>query len=213
MFYHGTGWREIGNKIFEVFDTKYSNQVDKFLQGHYFSSSKKIARTYNTNNIYKVFLNAKNPLVIDFKGHTFNDYIDEAINNIPKSVQENIRDFYDSIIFKNIIDDSTQNGKKHPVADTIMVLDSNQIKHIENRGIESEQGHKYFNESSPNIFHSNPHAGAGLLGGSVAGVEQDENGNITFSPEKFALGLLGGAGGSIAISKAKNTLKSKAKIR
>lgn len=208
MFYHGTKWREIGNKIFEVFDTKYSNQVDKFLQGHYFSSSKKIARTYNANNIYKVFLNAKNPLVIDFKGHTFNDYIDEAINNIPKSVQENIRDFYDSIIFKNIIDDSTQNGKKHPVADTIMVLDSNQIKHIENRGIESEQGRKYFNESSPNIFHSNPHAGAGLLGGSVAGVEQDENGNITFSPEKFALGLLGGTGGSIAISKAKNTLKS-----
>ena len=213
VFYHGTKWREIGNKIFEVFDTKYSNQVDKFLQGHYFSSSKKIARTYNANNIYKVFLNAKNPLVIDFKGHTFNDYIDEAINNIPKSVQENIRDFYDSIIFKNIIDDNTQNGKKHPVADTIMVLDSNQIKHIENRGIESEQGHKYFNESSPNIFHSNPHAGAGLLGGSVAGVEQDENGNITFSPEKFALGLLGGAVGSIAISKAKNTLKSTQKAQ
>ena len=204
VFYHGTKWREIGNKIFEVFDTKYSNQVDKFLQGHYFSSSKKIARTYDANNIYKVFLNAKNPLVIDFKGHTFNDYIDEAINNIPKSVQENIRDFYDSIIFKNIIDDSTQNGKKHPVADTIMVLDSNQIKHIENRGIESEQGQKYFNEKSPNIFHSNPHAGAGLLGGSVSGVEQDENGNITFNPEKFALGLLGGAVGSIAISKTIN---------
>lgn len=36
----------------------------------------------------------------------------------------------------------------------------------------------------------------------MAGVEQDENGNITFSPEKFALGLLGGAGGSIAISRA-----------
>lgn len=201
VFYHGTKWREIGNKIFEVFDTKYSNQVDKFLQGHYFSSSKKIARTYDANNIYKVFLNAKNPLVIDFKGHTFNNYIDEAINNIPKSVQENIRDFYDSIIFKNIIDDNTQNGKKHPVADTIMVLDSNQIKHIENRGIESEQAQKYFNESSPNIFHSNPHAGAGLLGGSVAGIETDENGNITFNPEKFALGLLGGAGASIGISK------------
>lgn len=53
----------------------------------------------------------------------------------------------------------------------------------------------------PNIFHSNPHAGAGLLGGSVAGIEQDENGNITFNPEKFALGLLGGAGASIGISK------------
>ena len=53
----------------------------------------------------------------------------------------------------------------------------------------------------PISFHSNPHAGAGLLGGSVAGVEQDENGNITFSPEKFALGFLGGAAGSKAVAK------------
>ena len=45
-------------------------------------------------------------------------------------------------------------------------------------------------------MQSSPHASAGLLGGSVAGVEQDENGNITFSPEKFALGLLGGTGGA-----------------
>lgn len=82
-----------------------------------------------------------------------------------------------------------------------VVFDSNQIKHIENRGVESESGRKYFNDSSPNIFHSNPHLGAGLLGGSVAGVEQDENGSYTFSPEKFALGLLGGTAGSKAIAK------------
>ena len=220
VFYHGTGQKEFEpfqNKYvnFEVFKTTLSKQDDDFLKGHYFSSNIKIAKTYNNNNIYKVFLNAKNPLVIDFKGHTFNDYIDEAINNIPKSVQENIRDFYDSIIFKNIIDDSTQNGKKHPVADTIMVFNSNQIKHINNKGSYTdtkgnitkdkpkgvESTHTYFNESSPNIFHSNPHAGAGLLGGSVAGIEQDENGNITFNPEKFALGLLGGAVGSKAVAK------------
>ncbi|WP_257534934.1 hypothetical protein [Helicobacter winghamensis] len=36
------------------------------------------------------------------------------------------------------------------------------------------------------------HLGSGLVGGSVAGIEEDENGNLTFSPEKFALGLLGG---------------------
>lgn len=86
-------------------------------------------------------------------------------------------------------------------SEVLSVFDSNQIKHIENRGVESESGRKYFNSSSPNIFHSNPHLGAGLLGGSVAGVEQDENGNITFSPEKFALGLLGGAAGSKAVAK------------
>lgn len=82
-----------------------------------------------------------------------------------------------------------------------VVFEPNQIKHIENRGIESEQGRKYFNEKSPNIFQSSPHAGAGLLGGSVAGVEQDENGEWHFSPEKFALGLLGGAVGSKAVAK------------
>ena len=53
-------------------------------------------------------------------------------------------------------------------------------------------------------IQSSPHAGAGLLGGSVAGIETDENGNITFNPEKFALGLLGGAGASIGISKTIN---------
>ena len=79
----------------------------------------------------------------------------------------------------------------------IVVFDSNQIKHFDNKGVDG----KYFNDSSPNIFHSNPHAGAGLLGGSVSGVEQDENGNITFSPEKFALGLLGGVAGSKAVAK------------
>ncbi|MCR2103375.1 hypothetical protein CUPS4256_09015, partial [Campylobacter upsaliensis] len=185
VFYHGTGQKEfdiLQNKDvnFEVFKATLSNQDDDFLKGHYFSSNIKIAKTYTyNNNIYKVFLNAKNPLVIDFKGHTFNDYIDEAIDNIPKSVQENIRDFYDSIIFKNIIDDSTQNGKKHPVADTIMVFNSNQIKHINNKGSytdtkgnitknkpkDSEAEHKYFNEKSENIYYSNPHLGAGLVGG------------------------------------------------
>ncbi|MCR2124892.1 hypothetical protein CUPS3778_07580, partial [Campylobacter upsaliensis] len=220
VFYHGTGQKEfdpLQNKYvnFEVFKTTLSNQDDDFLKGHYFSSNIKIAKTYTyNNNIYKVFLNAKNPLVIDFKGHTFNDYIDEAIDNIPKSVQENIRDFYDSIIFKNIIDDSTQNGKKHPVADTIMVFNSNQIKHINNKGSytdtkgnitknkpkNSEAEHKYFNEKSENIYYSNPHIGAGLVGGTLNGVEQDEEGNLSFDPAKFAMGFLGGSLGSKAVS-------------
>ncbi len=49
-------------------------------------------------------------------------------------------------------------------------------------------------------LQSNAHLGSGLVGGSVSGVEQDENGNLVFSPEKFALGLLGGAVGSKVIS-------------
>lgn len=57
-------------------------------------------------------------------------------------------------------------------------------------------------------LQSNAHIGSGMLGGSAAGVETDENGNIIgFDPEKFALGFLGGAGGSVALSKGFRFLK------
>ncbi|WP_370521952.1 ADP-ribosyltransferase-containing protein [Helicobacter winghamensis] len=89
---------------------------------------------------------------------------------------------YDGIVFAN---------------DEFVVFDSNQIKHIENKG----QNGTYFNDSSPNIYQSNPHLGSGLVGGSVAGIEEDENGNLSFNAEKFALGLLGGVVGSKAVAK------------
>ncbi|TLE07678.1 hypothetical protein [Helicobacter bilis] len=65
-----------------------------------------------------------------------------------------------------------------------------------------ESTHKYFNDKSPNIMYANPkHLGAGILSGSVAGIETDENGDIVgFNPQNFVLGLLGGAAGSKAIS-------------
>lgn len=62
-------------------------------------------------------------------------------------------------------------------------------------------------------LQSNPHLGSGLVGGSVAGIEQDENGNITFSPEKFALGLLGGAAGSKAVMSGKYAIMRRMEVR
>ena len=45
-----------------------------------------------------------------------------------------------------------------------------------------------------------------MLGGGIAGVERDEEGNIIgFSPEKFALGFASGAVGAKALSKIANT--------
>ena len=98
----------------------------------------------------------------------------------------------------------------------IVAFDSNQIKHIDNKGSHTdtkgnitktkpknkESTHKYFNENSPNIMYANPqHLGAGILSGSAAGIETDENGNIVgFNPAKFAAGFLGGVAGSKAVS-------------
>lgn len=176
-----------------------AGQSESGRDGIYFSTSPNIAKDYDVwdQGVYEVFLHYKNPLEIDFKGTPYNS---KQGREILKTIPQKLSKDHDAIIYKNIRDDNQRGAGE--LADTIVVFEPNQIKHIENRGIENEQGRKYFNESSPNIFHSNPHAGAGLLGGGVAGVEQDENGNITFDPEKFAVGLLGGAGASIAISKA-----------
>ncbi|MCI2236780.1 hypothetical protein MKD52_08065, partial [Helicobacter sp. CaF467b] len=100
------------------------------------------------------------------------------------------------------------NGSGGKLADTIIIFDSNQIKHIDNQGSytdiqgnitkekpkDTEAEHRYFNEASPNIYQTNAHIGSGLVSGTLAGVERDENGNIVgFDPSKFALGFLGGS--------------------
>ncbi len=107
--------------------------------------------------------------------------------------------------------------------DVSVVFDSNQIKAVENKGSifnktsgdfktattkdTTKEGFKYFNEQSPNIYHSNPHLGSGLVGGSVAGFETDEQGNLSFNPQNFLLGLAGGAIGSKAVAQGFKALK------
>ncbi|EOB5055237.1 PBECR2 nuclease fold domain-containing protein [Campylobacter upsaliensis] len=63
------------------------------------------------------------------------------------------------------------------------------------------QMHILENQNSTTL-HSNPHLGAGLVGGVLNGVEEDENGNLSFDPVKFAMGFLGGAAGSKAVKES-----------
>ncbi|ELU7542821.1 DUF3519 domain-containing protein [Campylobacter upsaliensis] len=112
--------------------------------------------------------------------------------------------------------------------DTIItVFNSNQIKHIDNKGSftdtkgnvtskkpkNKEAEFSYFNEKSDNIYHSNPHLGAGLVGGTLNGVEQDENGNLSFDPVKFAMGFLGGSVGSFALKKGFQILEKNPELK
>ena len=70
------------------------------------------------------------------------------------------------------------------------------------------------NNAKPLHLQSNPHIGSGLVGGSVAGVETDENGNIIgFDPSKFALGFLGGAVGSKAVSQGFKVIKDNPQLK
>ncbi|EGK8125300.1 hypothetical protein IO368_000364 [Campylobacter upsaliensis] len=68
-------------------------------------------------------------------------------------------------------------------------------------------------QKSDNIYHSNPHLGAGLVGGVLNGVEQDENGNLSFDPVKFAMGFLGGSVGSFALKKGFQILEKNPELK
>ena len=219
VFYHGA--KVAKGADIEIFDTKFANgnyehgQIKNLPFGFFFSSDLKTAKgyTYNDNELVKnVFLKLKNPLVIDFGGKTYNQGIDDAISQISQEFKKGI---HDSIIYKNIIDDSTQDrAKKHKVADTIIVFDSNQIKSIDNAGSWTDSAgkitkekpsdesarHSYFNPQSPNILHSNEIWGGGLAGGTLNGLETDEDGNIIgFNPAKFVAGFIAGAAGTKAV--------------
>ncbi|EMH6585966.1 hypothetical protein V6S84_000297 [Campylobacter fetus] len=67
------------------------------------------------------------------------------------------------------------------------------------------QNTKEVNPTSNKVF-ANEHIGGGLVGGTLNGVETDENGNISFDPAKFALGFLAGAGGVAGIKRANKFL-------
>ena len=200
VFYHGTG-DDYGFEIFKP------NAIDG-TPAIYFTTSKKVATSYaqmgyTKEGIYKTFLNIKNPLVVDFRGKSYDGLEYE------KLLKKALKNGNDGVIIKNVFDDTggyydkQGNFKEIGKADTFIVFNPNQIKAVENKGLKGESGeHKYFNAESPNIYQSNAHIGSGLASGSVAGFETDEQGNLSFNPTNFLLGLAGGAVGSKAISKA-----------
>ena len=225
VFYHGSET----DKPFEVF----LSEKDQTKWGFWFSSNADDADLYARargnqagKHGYEVFLKAKN--IFDFndeknlevlkKIFSKEDYefmLDDLQKwgkeiNVFNMLRDTNFDRYRSKaeVFKNELKKLGYDGIKE-LGDTIVVFDSNQIKHIDNKGVDG----KFFNESSPNIYQSNAHIGSGLVGGSVAGIESDENGNLTFSPEKFVLGLLGGAIGSKAVTQGFKYLKENPQVK
>lgn len=144
-------------------------------------------------------------LSVDNKGIAEYDKIHaEFVGNLKDILQ---KQGYDSIIFNDF---------------QVSVFNSNQIKEIKNTGSWTDSAgkitkekpsdesarHSYFNAQSPNILHSNEIWGGGLAGGTLNGLETDEDGNIIgFDPAKFVAGFIAGAAGTKAV---KLMLNSKA---
>ncbi|WP_213243998.1 hypothetical protein, partial [Campylobacter vulpis] len=171
VFYHGSGAR------FEVFKKEF----DEGKTGFWFADRKKIAEDYAKDKggkgIYPAFLKMKNPVWLTYakEGDKWVfDWLDDEGKTLLKeaknqglSIDYFQKDFkfkeflqskgYDGIVLKTKINGILQHS----------VFDSNQIKHIDNKGSytdtsgkisknkpkNSEAEHRYFNEKSPNIYH------------------------------------------------------------
>ncbi|MDL0110882.1 PBECR2 nuclease fold domain-containing protein, partial [Campylobacter felis] len=209
VFYHGSGAR------FQVFKKEF----DKGKTGFWFTDGKIIAEDFAKDKggkaIYPVFLKMKNPIWLTYQKEGDKwvfDWLDDEGKALLKEAKNQglsidyfqkdfkFKEFLESKGYDGIVLKTKLNGNlRHSV------FNPNQIKHIDNKGSftdkksnitknkpkNSEAEHKYFNENSENMYYSNPHIGAGLVGGVLNGVEQDEEGNLSFDPAKFAAGFLG----------------------
>lgn len=71
---------------------------------------------------------------------------------------------------------------------------------IKAKEIKSNENANQSNTPTRTKLQTNPHLGSGIVGGSIAGFETDEQGNLHFNPANFLLGLAGGAVGGKAVA-------------
>ena len=141
MVYHGTTNDEtikVWNEKAKTYDTShepfavFKRAVDGLPNsGMFFNSSENNAYEYGYNH-YAVYLNAKNPLVIDCKGNLYNSikYEGKTMDTYDWAnwAEEN---GFDGVIFKNI-KDGVDYGSMQNTTDDYVVFYSNQIKSAEN---------------------------------------------------------------------------------
>ncbi|EKC9553494.1 hypothetical protein OQK14_000173 [Campylobacter upsaliensis] len=221
VFYHGSKAKfEVFEKDFDKTNLGFWFSPDDnttiygkekypvFLKGDFLDLTKK--ETYLLNLFHKI-----TPEIKNLKTKNLELFVREIMDK--KDIVEKFKTFLKSYGINGIVMNERM----------IVVFDSNQIKHIDNKGSftdtkgnvtskkpkDKEAEFSYFNEKSDNIYHSNPHLGAGLVGGTLNGVEQDENGNLSFDPAKFAAGFLGGSVGSFALKKGFQILEKNPELK
>ena len=137
VVYHGTTndeTRRVWNEKAKSYDTShepftvFKREVDGLPNsGLFFNSSENNAYEYGYNN-YAVYLNARNPLVIDCKGSLYNSIRHDGKTMDTYDWANWAEDNgYDGVIFKNI-KDGVDYGSMQDTTDDYVVFKSNQIK-------------------------------------------------------------------------------------
>lgn len=141
VVYHGSLETDL-----EEFDSFYIRNENAF----FFTDNKNVAMDYakeyeETNDnisgkVYPVYLNLKNPFIVDANGKTYSEYYSQLQNDFSGLEETG----YDGLIIRNIKDNKWNNTQ--PELSTVYaVLNPEQIKSVNNRGT--------FDSESPNIYY------------------------------------------------------------
>ena len=92
----------------------------------------------------------------------------------------------------------------------LKIMLDKKIKHL-NKKMENFLKADEFNQST--TIQANQHLGAGLFGGMINGLSEDENGNLTFNPQDFLKGFAAGGLGSLGMNKALKVIKQNPQLK
>ena len=92
----------------------------------------------------------------------------------------------------------------------LKIMLDKKIKHL-NKKMENFLKADEFNQST--TIQANQHLGAGLFGGMINGLSEDENGNLTFNPQDFLKGFAAGGVGSLGMNKALKVIKQNPQLK
>ena len=125
-------------------DLQYYKNLDENYEAENRYDSENYER--NTNNIYKVYVNATNPLIVNCHGRNFTNIIFRGKNmqtdEIAKIVKEEGK--YDGIIFKNVVDNGGKDFYNElGMSDVYVAFDSKQIKAVDNYNPTSNDDIRY----------------------------------------------------------------------
>jgi hypothetical protein len=122
IVYHGSG------RNFTEFEPMKSSS--DFPEAMYFSDSEKVAKSYSNFGVipYRLYLKIEKPYIIDAKNRDFNSLYNEIVSGMHYAKDN----YYDGLIFKNIIDDWEQKDFKQKSANTYVTFYPNQIKSATN---------------------------------------------------------------------------------
>ena len=103
-----------------------------------------------------------------------------------------------------------------PTADGVKTLlkgneDFTQKEH--KPSLSESEANQPLSDNQSTTIQANQHLGAGLFGGMINGLSEDENGNLTFNPQDFLKGFAAGGLGSLGMNKALKVIKQNPQLK